>query len=155
MAYVAAYGQIAPDGSIGSGRVRLLDDAYIPGATAIAVRGVVVDIDRRSGQAVVGALSVDVASFVDALAVGDVIEFSGTQPHSLGLVLVSELRADGSIGSGRAATDGSIGSGRAATDGSIGSGRAATDGSIGSGRAATDGSIGSGRAATDGSIGSG
>jgi Domain of unknown function (DUF5666) len=88
--YVEVYGKFRPDGTLDASSVRVRDDMYVPGASAIVVSGKVDAVDRLAGQAKVGQVVIDYTpSMWESVEVslGDVITATGTQPSSGGVAL--------------------------------------------------------------------
>ncbi len=108
--YLAASGQQTARGTLDRVRVRVLGSSYVPGASEVAVLGVVREVDAAHGSIAIGDLIVETSSVLEQISAGDTVEVAGVQPAGLGVVLPTELTvtyrasrpvgANGSIGSG-------------------------------------------------------
>jgi hypothetical protein len=141
--YVSAVGVAGPTGAVLLTRLTSLSaDRYVPGATAVYLRGQITGTRIASGDVVLNGAVVSLAG--TEIRVGTSIEVLGTQPVLGGVVLPTAfLVVDSSIGSG-SSLNSSIGSG-SSLNSSIGSG-SSLNSSIGSG-SSLNSSIGSGLAA--------
>ena len=142
---VAVYGKTLSSGEIQARAAAIAGSAYVDGANAVYLRGVLTSVDAATGIAKIGKLSVDFTAALaelDATAMvpGTIVELVGSRPLAKGSVSADVVGVLGQIGSG---INGQIGSG---INGQIGSG---INGQIGSG---INGQIGSG---INGQIGSG
>lgn len=152
-AYVAASALVDVAGTAKLKSLTLVQgEIYVPGASAVYVRGPVTSVDQISGQFFVagGRFSLVGGQLPN---IGATVEVIGTQPVVGSAVLVSAVGTasrDGIVGSG-VSTNGIVGSGKS-TSGIVGSG-VSLNGIVGSG-AATTGIVGSG-ASTTGIVGSG
>jgi predicted RecA/RadA family phage recombinase len=141
--YVSAVGVAGPTGAVLLTRLTSLStDRYVPGATAVYLRGQITGARIASGDVVLNGAVVSLAG--TQVMVGTSIEVVGTQPVLGGVVLpTAVLVIDSSIGSG-SSLNSSIGSG-SSLNSSIGSG-SSLNSSIGSG-SSLNSSIGSGLSA--------
>ena len=92
---VSVFGTANSDGSLVISQVQA-GSSYVPGATAVVLTAIVQKINAALGRATVGGLNVDITSLnvidpTQALAVGTVVQVSGTQPSSGGLILAQGI----------------------------------------------------------------
>jgi Domain of unknown function (DUF5666) len=144
---VSVFGTLGADQSVAVSRVTD-QGIYVAGASRILLTGVVQQVHESIGRAEVSGVNVDLTSIYAAdgsstLAVGSLVQVSGTQPASRGLVL-----ADGIVGGGKSASgivggsmDGIVGGGKS-TSGIVGGGKS-TSGIVGGGKS-TSGIVGGG-----------
>ncbi|HET9865485.1 MAG TPA: hypothetical protein VFP37_18760, partial [Steroidobacteraceae bacterium] len=142
--YVVVLGQGSSGKVIANQLSELASEMYVPGASAVFIRGSVSRVDRSAGQfEISGTRVLSVSGKVPAL--GSAVDVVGTQPLPGGAVL-ADLVTETPASQGGAAPNGSnaiIGSG-AMIDAIIGSGKS-TSAIIGSG-AEANAIIGSGKA---------
>ena len=133
-------------------------ESYVPGASQLLLTGVVSSVSS-DGQIRVGKLKVDItqtlASNSSPVAVGDLVQISGTQPAAKGVFLAQSVaRTEGVGGTGKAVTLGVGGTGNVAL-GVGGTGNVTVLGVGGTGRASTLGVGGTGKVETLGVGGTG
>ena len=90
---VNVYGVLLRNGAIANAVVESVSE-YVPGADPVFIKGMVTGSDSSLGVVRVGEAQIDYTNLLYsttfiAPAVGDVVEFSGTQPASEGIVLAS------------------------------------------------------------------
>jgi hypothetical protein len=100
-------GEETASGSTSVDALIVLPESYVPGASQLLLTGIVSSVSN-DGQIRVGKLKVDVTqtltSDTSQLAVGDLVQVSGTQPLSQGVFLaLSVARPDGVGGTGKVA----------------------------------------------------
>jgi hypothetical protein len=99
-------GEEKTSGAVSVAAVIVLPESYVPGASQLSLTGIVSGISS-DGQIRVGKLKVDITQTLGSnsapIAVGDLVEISGTQPAAQGVLLAQSLvRADGVGGTGNA-----------------------------------------------------
>jgi hypothetical protein len=97
---VSVFGKMRSDGSVSVAKI-IDHGIYVPGATPILLTGLVQQVHAAVGRATVNGVNVDLTAIyaVEAsstLAKGSLVQVSGTQPASRGLVL-----ADAIVGGGQ------------------------------------------------------
>ncbi len=105
-ALVWVEGEEKTSGVVSVDAVIVLPESYVPGSSQLLLTGVVSGLSS-DGQISVGKLKVDItqtlASNTSPVAVGDLVEITGTQPAAQGVLLAQSLvRADGVGGTGYA-----------------------------------------------------
>jgi len=91
LSYFSVAGRFNPNGDVELTSFRILSmDGYVPGSTAVYLKGVVTEADSASGKAVVNGAIVDTSS--EFLQIGIVVEVVGTQPLLGGTILPAALK---------------------------------------------------------------
>ncbi|HWM66772.1 MAG TPA: hypothetical protein VNO35_09310, partial [Steroidobacteraceae bacterium] len=96
---VSVYGKLQDDGTLAVSKVTN-QGIYVPGASHVVLTALVQQVHTSVGRAKVGGLDVDLTSIntmdgTTSVVSGSVVQVSGTQPSSHGLVL-----ADAIVGGG-------------------------------------------------------
>jgi len=126
-ALVLVEGEEKTSGAVSVDAVIVLPESYVPGASQLLLTGVVSSVSS-DGQIHVGNLKVDITPTLTSnstpIAVGDLVEITGTQPATQGVLLAQSLvRAAGVGGTGNVAL-GVGGTGKVTTLGVGGTGKA-------------------------------
>src|SRR5207237_10848419 len=91
---VAVFGTVGGDGSIRASSIQSRG-LYVPGASSIFLSGAVQKAEPSLGRVVVNGVTIDLTPVMSqgtlSPAVGTELTTSGTQPASLGLVLVTSI----------------------------------------------------------------
>jgi hypothetical protein len=158
---VAVFGTIEKDGTALADTVRGLNFNSVDGSTEVLLKGRVDDIQANVGKVSIGNMAVDYTPSLAAhsllVAKGSLLEVRGVAFDSIHLVIASNVKSVGSMGSGVTTAVGSMGSGSpiaTAKVGSMGSGHTAAVGSMGSGVTTAVGSMGSGSPTVTAKVGS-
>jgi hypothetical protein len=147
-AFVWVDGEEKASGAVSVDTLIVLPESYVPGASQLLLTGIVSGISS-DGHIRVGKLKVDItqtlASNSSPVALGDLVEVSGTQPTAQGVFLAQSIvHTEGVGGTGNVVAMGVGGTGRVTTLGVGGTGNVAL-GVGGTGNATTMGVGGTSR----------
>ncbi|MBS0417483.1 MAG: hypothetical protein JSR66_07200, partial [Proteobacteria bacterium] len=97
---VSIYGKLNDDGTFAISKLTS-SGVYVPGASHVLLTAVVQQVQKSVGRAKVGGVDVDLTSVIategsPSVASGNVVQVSGTQPASRGVIL-----ADAIVGGGK------------------------------------------------------
>jgi hypothetical protein len=87
--FVSVQGSVVSPGWLYADGVSVSDTTYVPGATQVFVTGMLSSVDRASGIARMGGLTIDYTSSLGSNAApsGAMWSFSGTRPVSGGVMI--------------------------------------------------------------------
>jgi hypothetical protein len=92
---VAVLGRVDATGKLNGAVARVVPGQYVPGLSKVVLTNRVTAVDKSTGRVVVGAYAVDYSSLLAtkqiALAIGDIVTVTGTQPQANQAVVATGL----------------------------------------------------------------
>src|SRR5579883_711724 len=130
---VAVYGTVNPDGSIKVAEVKVLDSAFVPGATEIYVKGVISSANPIKGEIRIGSIKVNYSGALHAVTADQLVQGHSVVITGLTYAPTGSVYADDAMVLSGAVPASQIGTGVVEPLSQIGTGKAAPASQIGTG----------------------